>query len=227
MKMNKMSIKIALRQYRDKLNYFFRIRDIKFLREKIAPIQGTHVSVLSMNCFGGHLYQDFKIPYESPTAGLFFFADDFCSILENIDVLRREIVFIPKSKWRLANDKMPFRTHPYPIGCFKGTDIEIHFLHYFTEEEALDKWMRRMERFNFNHFLVIGFQQNECTKETIERFDAIDIPNKLFFTNWDMPLKHAVYIPEFKDKYSSPDPYKYTNIYYRYLIDYLKKNPLV
>lgn len=218
--------KIILRRLRDKWNYLFRKKEIKFLRDKIASPTRQHVSVLSMNCFAGHLYQDFKIPYESPTAGLFFFADDFCAILEDIEILKRDIVFVPKSKWKLANDKMPFRAHPYPIGQFKGTGIEIHFLHYYTEEEALDKWRRRMARFNFNHYLAIGFQQNECTRETIYRFEGIDIPNKVFFTNWNMPLKHAVSIPEFKDKDSSPDPYKYTNTYYRYLVEYLKKNPL-
>lgn len=83
-----------------------------------------------------------------------------------------------------------------------------------------------MARFDFNHYLAIGFQQNECTKETIERFETIDIPNKLFFTNWDLQLRHAVYISEFRGKESSPDPYKYTNIYYRYLVDFIRKNPL-
>ena len=98
--MIKMRIKIAIRRLRDKWNFLFRRKEIKFLREILVPDQGTHISVLSMNCFGGHLYQDFKIPYESPTAGLFFFADDFCAILEDIEILKRDIVFVPKSKWK-------------------------------------------------------------------------------------------------------------------------------
>lgn len=128
--------KIILRRLRDKWNYLFRKKEIKFLRDKIASPTRQHVSVLSMNCFAGHLYQDFKIPYESPTAGMFFFADDFCAILKDVEILKRDIVFVPKSKWKLANDKMPFRAHPYPIGQFKGTAIEIHFLHYYTGRSA-------------------------------------------------------------------------------------------
>jgi len=219
-------IKIVVRQLRDKVNYIFRYKDILYLKEELTPSTKAHCSVLSMNCFGGHIYQDINIPYESPTAGLFFFADDFCSILEDISILKRNIVFVPKSKWKLANEKMPTREHPYPIGVFEGTDIEIHFLHYYTEQDALDKWHRRMKRFNFDRFIAIGFQQNECTKETIERFEKIDIPNKVFFTNWDMKLPHAIYMQEFKDRESSPDPYKYVNNYYRYLVEFLKLNPL-
>ncbi len=219
-------MKTFIRCWRDKMNYLFRYNEIIYLKDIFTPFGKPHCSVLSMNCFGGHIYQDFKIPYESPTAGLFFFADDFCALLEDLDILKRNIVFVPKSKWKLANDKMPTREHPYPIGVFEGTDIEIHFLHYHTEKDALDKWNRRMTRFNFDRFIAIGFQQNECTKETIERFERIDIPNKVFFTNWDLKLPHAIFMKEFEGRDSSPDPYKYVNNYYRYLVNYLKRNPL-
>lgn len=211
---------------RDRVNYVFRYNDIRYLEQEFAPPTNPHCSVLSMNCFGGHIYQDFRIPYESPTAGLFFFAEDFCSLLEDISILKRNILFLPKSKWKRVNDRMPTREHPYPIGCFEGTDIEIQFLHYHSEQDALDKWYRRVERFNFDRFIAIGFQQNECTKETIERFEKIDIPNKVFFTNWDLKLSHAIFMEEFKERESSPDPYKYVNNYYRYLVDYIKRNPL-
>ena len=90
----------------------------------------------------------------------------------------------------------------------------------------MDKWNRRMKRFNFDRFIAIGFQQNECTRETIERFERLDTKNRVFFTNWDMKLDHVVCIPEFMDKQSSPDPYKDVNIYYRYLVDFLKNKPL-
>lgn len=211
---------------RDKVNYLYRRKDIIYLKEKLAPLCQQHCSVLSMNCFGGHIYQDFKIPYESPTAGLFFFADDFCSLLEDISILKRNIFFLSKSKWKEANDKMPQRAHTYPIGCFEGTDIEIHFLHYYTENDALQKWMRRVERFNFDRYIAIGFQQNMCSRETIERFNQLKIPNKVFFTNWDLKLESVVYTQEFAKKLSSPDPYKYVNTYYRYLVDFLKKKTI-
>ncbi len=219
-------IKLTIRRWKGSVDSLLRKKDVEYVNSVFFPSDSSHCSVFCMNCFGGHIYQDLGIPYESPTAGLFFFADDFCSILEDICILKRKIEFVQKSKWELANQKMPYRKHIYPIGRFEGTDIEIHFLHYYTENDALLKWNRRMERFNFNHFIAIGFQQNECTKQTIERFERINIPNKVFFTNWDLQLPHAVFIPEFMSKESSPDPYKYVNIYYRYLVRFLKTNPL-
>lgn len=213
------TIKELGRKLIDKATFFIRFRDLMYLKKKFYP----DTSLLSMNCFAGHIYQDLSWKYNSPTAGLFFYADDFCSLLEDINVLKRPVLFREKSKWNSANEKMPFREHWYPIGYFEGTDIEIHFLHYHTEAEALDKWNRRMERFNFQDFYAIGFQQNECTMETIKKFSELKISNKAFFTNIDCGnLDGIIYIDKFKDKPNSPDPYKYVNTYYKYLVAYLK-----
>ena len=217
------NIKTFASRIRDKIYYQFRKKELKLFRDVFFQ-DGNHCSILSMNCFGGHIYQDLDIPYESPTAGLFFFPDDFCSLLEDVSILKRNILFKPISKWKLANDKMPTRVHPYPIGYFEGTDIEIHFLHYYTEQEALDKWNRRISRFNSCNFIAIGFQQNECSQETIKRFEKLPLKKKVFFTNWDLDLPHAIFIEKFKDLPNSPDPYKYVNTYYKYLANYLKNN---
>lgn len=217
-----MILKKQLRYLINKIQFLFRRKDIRFFQKVLYP----NVSIFSMNCFGGHIYQDLHWKYTSPTAGLFFFADDFCSILEDISILKRKILFKSASKWDLANQKMKFRSHIYPIGYFQDTDIEIHFLHYHTEQEALSKWNKRMERFNFERFIAIGFQQNLCNTNTIKRFASLNIPNKCLFSNEKLELPSVIYIKEFRDKQESPDPYKYVNIYCRYLARYLKNNPI-
>ena len=215
----KIVFKELVRLIINKFQYVGRYKDLKWLKSQYYP----DASLLSMNCFAGHVYQDLHWPYTTPTAGLFFYAADFCSLVENIDILKRPVLFKKESKWQSANDEMPNREHWYPIGYFEGTDIEIHFLHYRTEKEALEKWNRRVSRFNFDKFIAIGFQQNECTPEIIERFTKAPIKNKVFFTNINLDYPGVIYIDKFKDKTDSPDPYKYVNVYYRYLVDYLKK----
>lgn len=207
----------------NKLQYVFRYNDLKWLKKQFYP----KASILSMNCFAGHIYQDLHWAYTSPTAGLFFYAEDFCNLVEDITILKRPVLFRDRSKWKSANDEMPHREHWYPIGYFEGTDIEIHFLHYRTEKEALEKWNRRVCRFNFNNFIAIGFQQNECTPEIVKRFVKSPVKNKVFFSNIDIQEKGVIYIDKFKEKESSPDPYKYVNDYYKYLVEYLKNNPIV
>ena len=206
----------------NKLEFVFRYKDLRCLKSLFYP----QTSILSMNCFAGHIYQDLHWAYNSPTAGLFFYAEDFCALVNDIEILKHPVLFKEKSKWKSANEKMPFREHWYPIGYFEGTDVEIHFLHYRTEKEALDKWNRRVSRFNFDNFIAIGFQQNECSPEIIERYSKAPVKNKVFFTNIELDYPGVIYIDRFKERPNSPDPYKYVNTYYKYLVEYLKRNPL-
>ena len=213
-------IKTKARRIVNKLEFVGRYKDLLFLKSQFYP----NTSILSMNCFGGHIYQDIHWTYTSPTAGLFFYAEDFCSLVEDVNILKRPVLFKPQSKWKSANDKMPYREHWYPIGYFEDTDIEIHFLHFHSENEALEKWNRRVSRFNYDDFIAIGFQQNECTKEIIERFSKAPVKKKVFFSNVDVKAEGVIYIDKFKDKKDSPDPYKYVNTYYKYLVSYLKNH---
>lgn len=216
-------IKEIVRFVINQIQLVSRYKDLMWIKKHFYPDK----SILSMNCFAGHIYQDLHWQYTSPTAGLFFYAEDFCRLVEDISVLKRPVLFKEKSKWQSANDQMPYREHWYPIGYFKDTDIEIHFLHYHTTEEALTKWNRRISRFNFENFIAIGFQQNECTPDIVRRFAKSPVKNKVFFSNLDIKEINVIYIDKFKGKESSPDPYKYVNTYYKYLVCYLKKNPYI
>ena len=57
--------------------YLFRKRKKYFpqLREIIKPT----TTIISSNCFAGRIMQDLKYEYNSPTLGLYFFADDYFS----------------------------------------------------------------------------------------------------------------------------------------------------
>ena len=62
----------------------------------------------------------------------------------------------------------------------KLSDVEIVFLHYHSEQEALEKWTRRYERLSKN--IIFKFNdQNLCSYENIERFDRLPFENKIFF----------------------------------------------
>ncbi len=71
--------------------------------------------------------------------------------------------------------------HWYPIGQLDGK-VEIHFLHYHTEEEAAEKWYRRAKRVNFNKLMILGMEQNLCTEQDIINFDSLPFENKYFFS---------------------------------------------
>ena len=48
-------------------------------------LNNTDFSIISNNCWGGHVYRRYNIPYLSPTVGLYFYAEEYITFLQNID----------------------------------------------------------------------------------------------------------------------------------------------
>ena len=107
-------------------------------RKDILSLNGKEFVIIANNCWGGEVYQWFKKPYNSPFIGLFLYSPCFIKVISDFDnYMSKDLKFIKKSKY-LKEEQT------YPIGLIG--DAEIHFLHYKTEEEALSKWTRRIER---------------------------------------------------------------------------------
>lgn len=55
-------------------------------------------------------------------------------------------------------------------------------MHYHSEQEAREKWERRIQRINWDKLLVKFNDQNGCTETEVEKFMSLPFKNKLFFT---------------------------------------------
>lgn len=152
-------LKISFRiKLRERLNPYL----AKFRQKKI---KGTDFTIISNNCWGGHVYRFFGIPYQSPTIGLYFSSGDFVKFCSNLDFyLSQELT---------VKDTTP------PIG--KLGDIEIVFLHYKTANEALQKWNRRKARMSKTNILFKYCYQNGAKIEDLQNFISLKTPNKIAF----------------------------------------------
>ena len=129
--------------------------------------------------------QDLKMEYNSPTLGLYFMYPDYIEFLQHLDYYLKEakITFVEHSRYSLGDQRRAERSithHWYPIGLLDGK-VEIHFLHYHTEEEAATKWYRRAKRVNYDNLLIIGMDQNRCEENDIRSFDKLPYEQKIFF----------------------------------------------
>ncbi|WP_052342635.1 DUF1919 domain-containing protein [Bacillus sp. EB01] len=168
-------------------------------RKKI--VKGKDFTIISNNCWGGFIYQSYELPYNSPTIGLYFMADDFLKFVSNLRYyLNSKLEFInPNNSKYYEQLKTDKKFGTYPIG--KLQDIEIIFLHYKSEEEALRKWVRRCNRVNLNKLLVKFNDQNGCTEQHLIEFDNLPLKNKICFTSKDYPLLNSVvYIKSAKNQ---------------------------
>lgn len=180
------------------------------LRKKL---KNKNFSIISNNCWGGFLYQDLGIQYHTPFIGLFIFAPDYIKMLKNLkEYLSADLKFIcsEQSKYKKELDQS-FAT--YPIGLLN--DVEVHFLHYKNEEEAREKWKRRLSRLNWDNLFVKFCDRDLCTHDLIAKFDALDFRNKVCFTAHDSPYESIVWLKEFKNKKCV----KYEWNYYKKYID--------
>lgn len=194
------------------LSFFTLVGKIKFrLIEKVdqkifskvrnKKINNKDFTIISNNCFAGWVYRIFNLEYLTPTVGLFIMPDDYLKFIENLEYyLSLEMKFISSdnSKHSKYLSEKVKKFGKYPIGLLE--DVEIHFLHYENEKEALEKWNRRKKRININKIIFKFNDQNGCKREHIEKFTNMKFKNKICFVSNEeyKNIKGTIFIKEFK-----------------------------
>ena len=153
-------------------------------------------SIIASNCVGTFIYYDMKLRYLSPTINLSFEMNDYVRFLENL-------------RWYLEQPVSPCEDDRFDYPCGMIGDVEIHFNHYKTFEEAAVKWEERKKRIDWDNLFIIGIDGDGCTYETLFRFDALPYENKVILTHKPYPeFSCARYISGFEDQ---PGVYRITD----------------
>lgn len=217
----KFGIKRLLKAIQSKYLQYRRKKYISVIRDFMIDGNNNNISIICTNCFGGRVMQDIGMEYNTPTLGLFFDYPDYIEFLSNLPYYlnEAELTFINKSRYPERNASRSKWPEKYPIGLLAGK-VEVNFLHYHSEKEAADKWIRRTQRINWDKLFVIGMDQNRCRLEDIEAFNRLPY-NKIFFSSKPVEGDSIVFVKEFADENSVGDPYKYGHIFYKYLVKYL------
>lgn len=177
------------------------------LREKTNPILGPRrrkklkyptFTIISNNCWAGHCYRYFQVPYNTPTIGLYFFPNEYVKFASNLKYyLGLELTFIDykNSKHR---DILEARGETNaPIGLLE--DVEIVFLHYKTKQEAYEKWNRRKSRMDWDNLFIKFSEMNGCTEDDLFAFDRISHNSKFVLTRHvRKDIKSSIYFPGYE-----------------------------
>ena len=116
----------------------------KYLKKFIDVLDVTRIGnqefvIVSNNCWGSDIYPALRRAYNTPFVGLFLFPECYIKLLDDFEnTLSTEIRFSNESKYFSYSAA-------YPVG-HTANQIEIHFLHYNSFEEAQQKWTRRADR---------------------------------------------------------------------------------
>ena len=137
-------------------------------------------SIISNDCWGSEVYHYLDLKFASPFVGLFVMAPCYIKLLKDFESnLYSTLQFINVSKYEQLNENRLKNNNFYPIGLLND-DIEIHFLHYKSQEDALVKWKRRLARVNKNKlFIKFDCGKDLCTYEHIKEFEQLHFENKI------------------------------------------------
>ncbi len=157
---------------------------------------GHDFTIISNNCWAGSVYRWYNLPYLTPTAGIYFFADDYIRFLSNI----RYYLSIPPKQIPYEQSKykdilIERKQMDVPIG--RIDDVEIVFLHYPTFDVAKEKWLRRVARINWDNLIIKNSEMNYCTENEIRLFDKLPFERKFIFTTRDYSISSQVIFKEY------------------------------
>ncbi|HHF4939029.1 TPA: DUF1919 domain-containing protein [Haemophilus influenzae] len=143
------------------------------------------MTVISANCVGAFILHDLHQPFNSPFVNLYLSPQDFLRYLQNMDFYRTQpLTFVQTEK-------------SYPVG--KLADLEIHFMHYHSEQEANEKWQLRTSRMKLDNLFIMMTDRDGATEKDIQLFDQLPFKNKVIFTHKPYPaFKSACYIKGFE-----------------------------
>lgn len=157
-------------------------KEIKRLR-----LRNRQPSIIASNCIGTFIYYDMKLQFRSPTINLSFDMNDYVRFLENL-------------KWYLEQPLLSYEDDRFDYPCGMIGDVKIRFNHYKTFAEAKEKWEVRKERIDWDNLFIIGIDGDNCTYETLQRFDVLPYEHKVIFTHKPYTeLSSAYYLPGFEN----------------------------
>ena len=160
--------------------------------ERVKKIYNVeNISFISQNCIGGIIYHDMEQKFLTPTINLYLMANDFVKFVENLEYyLNQELIMLDGTE----------------VVTGKIDDLEIYFLHYHSNEEALNKWNDRKQRINFEKIFVIQTDRDGFDDDTFTRFKRLPYPKALITGNekWK-DEEFVIYLPKYKDVECVPD----------------------
>ena len=164
----------------DKLLINYTVNQLRryYLYRKRKRLRNKSVSIIANDCVGGIISHDMNLRFLSPTVNLFFENDnDYLEYLSNI---------------KYYSETVPLQIQrngiKYPVGEIKSTNakIVIHFMHYNNFEEAVEKWIERGKRINYNNLFIIWHKGcvSGPDKDSFDRFQKIQY-KKVLITGTD------------------------------------------
>lgn len=185
-------MKQRIHRYRMKLR---KMQNHLFGKFRRLALNNMNFTIISNNCWGGVIYEYFDIQKNSPTVGMYFFAEEYIRFINNLKYylnIKMEIVTYDNSRYK---DVLIQKNQ---TACLIGKldDVEIVLLHYHSADEAVEKWERRCKRVNYDNLIFKMSEMNLCTLEHLRAFDEFPAERKILFVSKDYGFKSQIVLKQ-------------------------------
>jgi uncharacterized protein (DUF1919 family) len=135
----------------------------------------TRFCLIADDCWGADVYQHLGRPYNTPFVGLFVKAEHYLRLLGDLESYLAQPLCLHAEPGENGDVR-------YPVGVLGG-DVEIHFLHYPSWDDAAANWRRRVARVDLDHVAVkFKAPPQPPGGDQIERFHALPFERKVAFS---------------------------------------------
>lgn len=142
-------------------------------------------SFLCPNCIGGILFHDLGLQFRSPTVNTMMTQTDFVKFACRLDHY-------------LSLEPEFFKKPGYDCPCARLDDITVHFTHYVSAEEAVQKWNERKQRIDRDNLFLFAMERDGLTREDILQLGQVPCRGLVVFTANDYPdIPYALQIPRY------------------------------
>ncbi|PJJ58684.1 DUF1919 domain-containing protein [Hymenobacter chitinivorans] len=155
-------------------------------------------TLISNDCWGAQVYKHFNLPFNTPFINLMLAAPCYLKLASAPQhYLGQPLEFQAESRYESINTLRRGWKHYFPIATLGG-EVEIQFLHYHSDEEAKEKWTRRVKRINWeNIFFKFDGSKDFATPELVQQFDQLTFPRLTLLREPQPGIKSAVVVPDY------------------------------
>ncbi|MBQ9115146.1 MAG: DUF1919 domain-containing protein [Clostridia bacterium] len=150
-----------------------------YLMEMRSRLTNHDFSLFSPACMGGVICSDLGVRFNSPTVNLLIRFDDFLRLMENLS-------------YYLSLTPVPTKREGKHFPVLLLGDIKIYCVHYHSNKKAIQKWVERAKRVNYDDIRVIMSGLPWQNEDIVRRFEALPY-KKMVVTDYpDAPQKDYV-----------------------------------
>ena len=159
------------------------MRQPRFDFAQYMRLRESGVSIIANMCWGGALYKRLGLRCMSPFRDLYLTDENYLRLLGNM----KDYCSMTPAFSRFDRDSFGTR---HPVMALD--DVELHFNHVETPEEATCQWNKRVDRINWDNLFVM---MQTSRKASELQFNALDrYQKKICFVPYETDAPHSMQI---------------------------------